>query len=318
MVKPPVPPSAQGVKALVSQAPRVFNPTLNNRTRIAAPPVYRPAAALTQSKPHPGPAAMQARHSPPVAFHGIVPPRAVVAPGKPVNFNTIAAPAKASSRPMAHGPVFSPIQPARKSAALPLRLTMPGQTQLPNVLINARTPGVLQLAKKSKDERGAEDASAESRINGSGYTDSVALSQTQASAIERPDSELNVTKTVNDGEVPILKAALERFFHYLEAAARKTVNRRTQHTFTLAFDGAYGACTGCRKRIRKFIDLWKEKCEAVLQGGEQATLTITFAYTNEPAEYPRENGKWTISYGWSEDGSGKGPFSHTITKTVTG
>ena len=302
----------------MSQAPKVFNPTLNNRTRIAAPPVYRPAAASAQSKWHPGSAIMQARHSPPMASHGIIPPPAVVASGKPVNFNTTAMPAKGSSRPMARGSAISPIQPSRMSAALPPRLTMPGQTQLPRVPIITGVSGVLQLSKKSKDERGAEDASAECRINGNFYTDAVSLTKTQISEIEKPDSELNVTKTVNDGEVSLLKAALGRFCHYLEAAARKTVNRRTQHAFTLDFDGAYGACTGCRKRIRKFIDLWKNKCTEILRGGEQATLTITFTYANEPEEYSRENGTWTISYGWTEDGSGKGPFTHTIMKTVTG
>lgn len=179
------------------------------------------------------------------------------------------------------------------------------------------TPHSRVVQRANNDDRGAEDASAVSKINGGFYTDSVALSEADSSAITRPDSEKNVTETVNDGEVPILLAALGRFYHYLEAARRKTVRRLQLHNFTLAFDGSWGPCTGCRKRIREFIDLWEAKCADVLQHGEQANLTITFTYSNAPKKLDKTGG-WSTTYGWREDGSGKGPFTHTIARSVTG
>jgi hypothetical protein len=174
-----------------------------------------------------------------------------------------------------------------------------------------------RVVQRSKGKRvGAEEATSKVKINSSFYADSTALSKEETAAIKQPSSERYVTESVDDGEVPLLIDALGQFFDYLAKAALKTVSRLQVHNFTLDFAGSWGPCTGCRERIRKFIDLWKEKCAEVLRQGEQANLTITFTYDNAPQKFTREG--WFTVYGWWEDGGGKGPFKHTITKTVRG
>jgi hypothetical protein len=50
--------------------------------------------------------------------------------------------------------------------------------------------------------------------------------------------------------------------------------------------GGPRACDACKERIRRFIALWQEQAQRLMNRGIQASLTVIYKYTNE-AYQPR-------------------------------
>jgi len=167
--------------------------------------------------------------------------------------------------------------------------------------------------KELSEKTGADVVFALARINNLAVPTAKAENAQIGNAIAQPDlTDPNVANTTGDGEVKVLTKALNEFSEYLD----KPANQKKALVFEVGLSGAWGACDGCKKRIQKFAELWMEKAGSVMKKGVTATLRITYQYLNQAQTFKRSWGE--IVYGWSADGSGKGPFFHTLQATVTG
>jgi len=92
-----------------------------------------------------------------------------------------------------------------------------------------------------------------------------------------------ITESKNDGEVRPLSGALDMFVADFKKA--------TAHNHKIAIVGRYGACDGCKERIRKFKEIWRRE-----KGQLTGTLTVTYFYLEYAAEYDRTKSR----YGWRE------------------
>ena len=99
-----------------------------------------------------------------------------------------------------------------------------------------------------------------------------------------------IDKSSGDGEVVVLAKALELLVNDLKTQGA--------HQHKLALVGPYGACDGCKDRIRSFKQQWnKAKTEANTAG----SLLITYFYRNEAAPGPDRKDS---QYGWHQSRQG--------------
>lgn len=315
-------------KASTHHKPEVFNPTVQARTRLSPPPVYKPAERATQSKPASGLASAatgkQSATWPPV-YRPVSP--GIQNKTSPAGFKPNAGLAgKATGTNLIGPPIYRPSAIQPKAAGTP-GTRIPLQTpRIPPLISDIGHPflqgsQVVQTkkGKKKKKEKGEGAEKAKTRrikVNGDLPAGTLELDGDEVNAITSPDGDPNVTNTTNDGEVALLISALGHFYHSLGVIERKTKNRLKNHTFELEIEGSWGPCDGCKKRLAAFGRLWKAKANSALQAGEKATLTITFTYQEPAKEFPKTGG-WSTTYGWDEDGD-KGPCEHTLTYKAQG
>ena len=113
-----------------------------------------------------------------------------------------------------------------------------------------------------------------------------------------------IDKSSGDGEVVVLAKALEILINDLKTQGA--------HQHKLALVGPYGACDGCKDRIRSFKQQWnKAKTEANTAG----SLLITYFYRNEAAPGPDRKDS---QYGWHQSRQGSiGGVDYYYWSTVT-
>lgn len=145
------------------------------------------------------------------------------------------------------------------------------------------------------------------QVSGRGIAEDRTADRDLETAIQTPDStDDQVTSTTRDGEVNPLILALKSFVAYMQDAPRDG------DEYTVALSGPYGPCNGCKKRIAKFVELWRTKATALLPRNQRAKLKITYKYSQAP-QRQRDN-----FYGWEEDAVQRSPYLHTVTGEATG
>ena len=125
-----------------------------------------------------------------------------------------------------------------------------------------------------------------------------------------PDKSKVVTDTLEDGEISPLQEILKGFV----AEMRDKSNEGEGLNFTVELAGRDGACDGCKKRIAKFLEIWREQAVQLLLVGVTATLTLTYKYKNEAYE-PRNDGN---VYGWDRENDKGGWIIHREQKIANG
>jgi hypothetical protein len=126
-------------------------------------------------------------------------------------------------------------------------------------------------------------------------------------------SDARVTNTQDDGEVAKLTSALKSLARHLGKTATAAKNQAIDVTLY----GAWGACDGCKERIKRFAALWAGEAARVMASGTTSTLRISYQYLMPPTEITQSYGK--NIYGWPGDETGNrdGPYFHTVKATVT-
>ena len=138
---------------------------------------------------------------------------------------------------------------------------------------------------------GASEVEAKLFINGQPQTVTrerprLKLQHEDAFSIPFGNHNHEINKSRNDGEVVVLAKALEILVNDL--------NAQGTHLHKLALVGPYGACDGCKDRIRLFKQAWrKAKTDANTAG----SLVITYFYRNQAAPGPDRKDS---QYGWDQ------------------
>lgn len=149
----------------------------------------------------------------------------------------------------------------------------------------SRVEALIEQKKISKE---ASDVTAVLFISEAKQTlPSIEGSQTFAKPFQQTNPE--IVSSSGDGEVKPLTQALEK------CKTDLNTNRQSQaaRNYELALVGPYGACDGCKDRLRAFKTEWRELAK---QSAGVRNLTITYFYTN--TKEPFRQGK--TLYGWNE------------------
>lgn len=154
---------------------------------------------------------------------------------------------------------------------------------------------------------GASEVSAQVIVDGRAKT--TKTSTTHKDLFSVPFTEHHnheITDSQNDGEVAALSGALDVLIKDLKETT-------SNHQHKLALVGPYGACDGCKDRIKKFKQRWldeKQKARAA-----NATLLITYFYRNVAA---KAEIRPKTMYGWKEarESTARGISSYSYWSTT--